>query len=147
MGSSSSRAGGRFLWWGHNLARPGPPGIMELPDLSSSILAGAWRGLNYQLDQEKREAIVSCIMITNTATDTHNHSHTHRHTHIFTHTRQGQPLGLLSSRGILHHGRAVELSRDLPDARPKSQAHEQAKGGSSGGRAQLETALVLGLPV
>lgn len=122
---------------------------MELPDLSSSILAGAWWGLNYQLDQEKREAIVSCIMITNTATDTHNHSHTQarRHTHIFTHTRQGQPLGLLSGPGILHHGRAVELSRDLPDARPKSRAHEQAKGSSSGGRAQLETALMLGLPV
>lgn len=118
---------------------------MELPDLSSSILAGAWRGLNYQLDREKRGAIVSCIMIT----DTHNHSHTQarRHTHIFTHTRQGQPLGLLSGPGILHHGRAVELSRDLPDARPKSRAHEQAKGSSSGGRAQLETVLMLGLPV
>lgn len=60
---------------------------MELPDLSSSILAGAWRGLNYQLDQEKREAIVSCIMITNTATDTHNHSHTGTLTFSLTHAK------------------------------------------------------------
>ena len=75
------------------------------------------------------------------------HSQARRHTHIFTHTCQGQPLGLLSGPGILHHGRAVGLSRDPPDAHAESRAHEQAKGRSSGGRAQLETALVLGLPV
>lgn len=98
LGSSSSRIVGAFLWWGQDLARPGPPGVRELPDLHLGSIPGQGvEGLNYQPDQGR----VRLLSLYHEHKDGNRHSFTHSRTHTHmvagTHTsaltRPGPALG------------------------------------------------------